>query len=97
MTVCEVATHRIFVALRHSAALASSPALLRQWHDALDGLGGFVDLIPSQGSAAAAALGPAAAGAHTTTHTLSSASCCVMPARMPVRMQAACVLIITQT
>jgi hypothetical protein len=49
MTVCEIATHRIFVALLHSRHLRQQPALRQQWLEALDGLGGFVDLIPGRG------------------------------------------------
>jgi hypothetical protein len=52
MTVCEVATHRIFVALLHSRHLRQHPALRQQWLEALDGLGGFVDLIPGRGQGA---------------------------------------------
>jgi len=48
MTVCEVATHRIFVALLHSRHLHRHPVLRQQWVEALDGLGGFVDLIPGR-------------------------------------------------
>lgn len=49
MTVSEIATHRIFVALLHSRCLRQQPALQQQWLEALDGLGGFVDLIPGRG------------------------------------------------
>lgn len=52
MTVCEVATHRIFVALVHSQHLQRHPALQEQWIEALDGLGGFIDLIPGRGQGA---------------------------------------------
>ncbi|KAF6253188.1 hypothetical protein COO60DRAFT_1463300 [Scenedesmus sp. NREL 46B-D3] len=52
MTVSEVATHRIFVALLHSRHLRQHPALRQQWLEALDGLGGFVDLIPGRGQGA---------------------------------------------
>jgi hypothetical protein len=48
MTVCEIATHRIFVALLHSRHLRRHAALRQQWVEALDGLGGFVDLIPGR-------------------------------------------------
>eukprot|EP00775_Hariotina_reticulata_P006353 gene6353-6586_t len=48
MTVCEVATHRVFVALLHSRHLRRTPALRQIWFEALDGLGGFVDLIPGR-------------------------------------------------
>lgn len=47
MTAYEVATHRIFVALLHSEYLHKRPTLQQQWMEALDGLGGFVDLVPS--------------------------------------------------
>lgn len=49
MTACEISTHRIFVALVHSQHLQHRPALQQQWLEALDGLGGFVDLIPGRG------------------------------------------------
>lgn len=49
MTVCEVATHRIFVGLQHSRQLLRRPALWQHWLDVLDGLGGFVDLVPGRG------------------------------------------------
>jgi hypothetical protein len=52
MTVCEVATHRIFVALLHSRTLLRRPALRQQWLEALDGLGGFVDLVPGRSPSA---------------------------------------------
>jgi hypothetical protein len=52
MTVGEIATHRIFVALLHSRHLRQHPALRQQWLEALDGLGGFVDLIPGRGQGA---------------------------------------------
>ncbi|WIA12622.1 hypothetical protein OEZ85_006279 [Tetradesmus obliquus] len=52
MAACEIATHRIFVALLHSRHLRRHPALRQQWLEALDGLGGFVDLIPGRGQGA---------------------------------------------
>lgn len=63
MTVCEVATHRIFVALLHSRMLLRRPALRQQWLEALDGLGGFVDLIPGRGPGAQHS-GPGRRGFH---------------------------------
>lgn len=49
MTVCEIVTHRIFVGLLHSRHLRRRPALWQHWLDVLDGLGGFVDLVPGRG------------------------------------------------
>lgn len=49
MTVCEVVTHRIFVGLQHSRQLKRRPALWQHWLEVLDGLGGFVDLVPGRG------------------------------------------------
>lgn len=49
MTVCEIVTHRIFVGLQHSRHLLRRPALWQHWLEVLDGLGGFVDLVPGRG------------------------------------------------
>jgi len=49
MTVCETVTHRIFVGLHHSRQLLRRPALWQHWLEVLDGLGGFVDLVPGRG------------------------------------------------
>lgn len=49
MTVCEIVTHRIFVGLQHSRHLLGKPALWQHWLEVLDGLGGFVDLVPGRG------------------------------------------------
>lgn len=49
MTVCEIVTHRIFVGLHHSRQLLRRPALWQHWLEVLDGLGGFVDLVPGRG------------------------------------------------
>lgn len=49
MTVCEIVTHRIFVGLQHSRHLLRQPALWQHWLEVLDGLGGFVDLVPGRG------------------------------------------------
>lgn len=48
MTVCEIVTHRIFVGLQHSRHLLRRPALWQHWLEVLDGLGGFVDLVPGR-------------------------------------------------
>jgi hypothetical protein len=49
MTVCEIVTHRIFVGLQHSRHLLRRPTLWQHWLEVLDGLGGFVDLVPGRG------------------------------------------------
>lgn len=49
MTVCEIVTHRIFVGLQHSHHLLRRPTLWQHWLEVLDGLGGFVDLVPGRG------------------------------------------------
>lgn len=49
MTLCEIVTHRIFVGLQHSRHLLRRPTLWQHWLEVLDGLGGFVDLVPGRG------------------------------------------------
>jgi hypothetical protein len=50
MTPSQVSLYRVFVAARHSAHLAASPGLRAQWLEAMDALGSFLDLVPTQGA-----------------------------------------------
>lgn len=50
MTPSQVSLYRVFAAARHSAHLAGSPALRAQWLEAIDALGSFLDLVPTQGA-----------------------------------------------
>lgn len=50
MTPSQISTYRVFVAARHSAHLAAHPALRAQWLEAVDALGSFLDLVPTQGA-----------------------------------------------
>ena len=51
MTPSQASVYRVFAAARHSAHLAAHPGLRAQWLEALDALGSFLDLVPTQGAA----------------------------------------------
>jgi hypothetical protein len=50
MTPSQVSIYRVFVAARHSAYLAVHPGPRAQWLEAMDALGSFLDLVPTQGA-----------------------------------------------